>query len=118
MWRRHFPSNPPDCSHGISPFDCYRKTGRESTLRALNGQTSIAQGVKGQDGDVTADTPPDAVQVPAKVRASKLADPLSRAAAEDSRSTVPQPITPATRDDFAAMRRRARQANTATTLNF
>lgn len=94
------------------------KTGRESTLRALNGQTSIAQGVKGQDGDVTADTPPDAVQVPAKVRASKLADPLSRAAAEDSRSTVPQPITPATRDDFAAMRRRARQANTATTLNF
>nr|DAE02091.1 MAG TPA: transposase [Siphoviridae sp. ct1Eo1] len=94
------------------------KTGRESTLRALNGQTSIAQGVKGQDGDASADAPPDAVQVPAKVRASKLADPLSRAAAEDSRSTVPQPITPATRDDFAAMRRRARQANTATTLNF
>lgn len=90
------------------------KTGRESTLRALNGQTSIAQGVKGQDGDVTADTPQDTVHV----RPSKLADPLSRAAAKDSRSTVPQPIPPATRDDFAAMRRRARQANTATTLNF
>lgn len=94
------------------------KTGRESTLRALNGQTSIAQGVKGQDGDASADTPPDTVHVPANVRPSKLADPLSRAAAEDSRSSVPQPITPATRDDFAAMRRRARQANTATTLNF
>ena len=94
------------------------KTGRESTLRALNGQTSIAQGVKGQDSDTSADTQPDTVQTPAKVRPSKLEDPLSRAAAEDSRSTAPQPTTPATRDDFAAMRRRARQANTATTLNF
>lgn len=94
------------------------KTGRESTLRALNGQTSIAQGVKGHDGDASADTPPDAVQVPSKVRPCTQPDPLSRAAAADSRSTIPQPVTPATRDDFAALRRRARQASTATTLNF
>lgn len=94
------------------------KTGRESTLRALNGQTTVSQGVKGQHGEDAADTPRTPGETPAKVDLRKQADPLSRAAQKDSRITVPPPVMPATRDDFAALRRRARQAETSTSLNF
>lgn len=92
------------------------KPGRQSTLRGLNGQTTISQGVKGQDGGDSANTPPDSGQVPAKIRRHTQEDPLSNAAEKDSRFT--QPPVPATRDNFAALRRRAREAEKSTTLNF
>ena len=94
------------------------KTGRESTLRAINGQTTVAQGVKVRDGEASADTPPESGGTPARVRRYQLQDPLDKAASRDSRITAPQPATPATRDDFAALRRRARQAEHSATLNF
>ena len=92
------------------------KPGRQSTLRGLNGQTTISQGVKGQDGGDSANTPPDSGQAPAKIRRHTQEDPLSNAAEKDSRFT--QPPVPATRDNFAALRRRAREAEKSTTLNF
>ena len=52
------------------------------------------------------------------MRRYQLQDPLDKAAGRDSRITAPQPATPATRDDFAALRRRARQAEHSATLNF
>lgn len=94
------------------------KTGRESTLRAVNGQTTVAQGVKVRDGEASADTPPESGGTPARVRRYQLQDPLDKAAGRDSCITAPQPATPATRDDFAALRRRARQAEHSATLNF
>ena len=44
------------------------KTGRESTLRAVNGQTTVAQGVKVRDGEASADTPPESGGTPARTR--------------------------------------------------
>ncbi|WP_295927711.1 hypothetical protein, partial [uncultured Akkermansia sp.] len=94
------------------------KTGRESTLRGLNGQTTISQGVNVQDGGDSAEDAQESSATPAKVRRYKMVDPLDGAAKKDSRFSNPQPATLATRDDFAALRRRARQAEESTTLNF
>lgn len=94
------------------------KTGRESILRGLNGQTTISQGVNVQDGGDSAEDTQESSATPAKVRRYKMVDPLDGAAKKDSRFSNPQPAAPATRDDFAALRRRARQAEESTTLNF
>lgn len=94
------------------------QTGRESTLRAINGQTTISQGLDNQDHAANVETPQEVGQTPAAPRRVMIVDPLAQAAVADSLSTRPQPVTPATRDDYAAMRRLSKLAETETALNF
>lgn len=98
------------------------KTARESTLRALNGQTTIMQTntadhASGDDAAAPAPTPGLKDAAVRRARTYAL-DPLKRAAEQDSARVQPVPPALPTRDDYAAMRRRASQSSTSTTLNW
>lgn len=98
------------------------KAARESTLRALNGQTTITQTNTADDasGDDAADPAPTPGFKDAAVRRARsyALDPLKRAAEQDSARVQPVPPALPTRDDYAAMRRRASQSSASTTLNW
>lgn len=98
------------------------KAAREAVLRALNGQTTITQTNTADHvpGGDTADPAPTTGGKAATDRRTRTypLDPLKRAADRDSSLVLPVPPTPATRTDYAAMRRRADKAATSTTLNW
>lgn len=98
------------------------KAAREAVLRALNGQTTITQTntadhVPGGDAADPAPTTGGKAATDRRTRTYPL-DPLKRAADRDSSLVLPAASTPATRTDYAAMRRRADKAATSTTLNW